>query len=111
VLITRIQSLEKETTEEAKMENDFEVLKGELEAQWKHSETMNEKISEVEMERDAFKTDVELLKKRIDNMEVEWSENENRKSGLENEFRQVVSEKNEVRMTIHRKAYLLIFRE
>lgn len=92
---------------------EFAILKGELEAQWGHTEKNSEKLEsmekekrQIETERDAFKRDVEELEGRIVTMEVEWNESENKRAELEAEVQEtwtvkeiLEKEKLDVRLT------------
>ena len=78
-------------------EEEFEVLRTELEAQWTHTEDMTTKIDELEKakleaehDRDGLRHHVEDLESRINSMEVEWNESENRKNELEAEMEELL---------------------
>ncbi|KAF8227322.1 hypothetical protein L208DRAFT_1405732 [Tricholoma matsutake] len=80
--------------------DDHKVLKMELEAQWTHTEKttariegLEARIIEVERERDAIKHDLE---EKTTNMEVEWTESENKRVELESEVQQVLTYKDEL---------------
>ena len=77
-------------------EKDLEVLKGELEAQWRGTETQTERIAELEQERDALREEAEALHKRMDDMELEWTQSENRKNELEAEMQDAWAAKEDV---------------
>ncbi len=68
-----------------KKDEELGVLKAELEAQWRNTETMGERIAEVERERDEAKRDVEAFTQRMEEMEEDWTQSENRKNELEAE--------------------------
>ena len=68
-----------------KKDGEVGVLKVELEAQWRNTETMGERIAEAERERDEAKRDVEAFTQRMEEMEEEWTLSENRKNELEAE--------------------------
>ena len=77
-------------------DEEFGMLKLELEAQWEHTEKATEKIEtlkggrgELEQERDALKGDVEELQERMGNLEIEWNESENRRAELEGEVQEL----------------------
>ncbi|KAI0706904.1 hypothetical protein C8T65DRAFT_740457 [Cerioporus squamosus] len=71
--------------EALKKDNELSVLKAELEAQWRNTETQSEKITELEKEKEELHGEVEALNARIGEMEVEWAQSENRKNELEAE--------------------------
>ncbi|KAF8176272.1 hypothetical protein BJ912DRAFT_700513 [Pholiota molesta] len=77
-------------------EEEYAVLKSELEAQWQHTEVAGEKVealekerAELEKERDELKAGLEELETRMSTMEVEWQESENRRQELDNELQEV----------------------
>lgn len=77
-------------------DEEYMVLKAELEAQWEHTEKATEKIqalegekSELEAERDALRHDVEELEERMANFEVEWTDTENKRVELEAEVQEL----------------------
>lgn len=77
-------------------DEEFGMLKKELEAQWQHTEKDSEKIEELvkerdelKKERDTLKEDVEDLEAKISNLEVEWNESENKRSELESQMQEV----------------------
>ncbi|TFK36501.1 hypothetical protein BDQ12DRAFT_242419 [Crucibulum laeve] len=81
-------------------DDEYAILKNELEAQWEHTEGASEKISalekgrkELEEERDMLKREVAELEQRMSSMEVEWNESENRKNELEAEVQELWNEK------------------
>lgn len=88
-------------------EEEFDVMKKELEAQWGHTETASETIQdlrkakegaekdtarlehekrEVESERDELAKKYEDLEQRVGDLELEWNESENQKRELETEL-------------------------
>lgn len=81
-------------------DNEYGVLKSELEAQWKHTESTSEKMQEVQQERDALKGDIVILKeeiegfeRRVGEMAVEWNESESRRTELEAEIQETLDVK------------------
>ncbi|TBU28291.1 hypothetical protein BD311DRAFT_839778 [Dichomitus squalens] len=79
-----------------KKDGELGVLKAELEAQWRNTEAMSERIAEAERERDAARRDVEALNQRIGEMEEEWAHAENRKNELEAEAQELLAEREEL---------------
>ncbi len=72
-----------------KKEEDAAVLRAELEAQWRHTEKMNERIEQLTSERDALKVEIDELRERISAMELDYSENENKKNQLDSEIQEL----------------------
>jgi hypothetical protein len=77
-------------------DNEYGVLKTELEAQWTQTEkatgriqSLEAKLVEVEQERDTIKHDLEELEQKTSNMEVEWTESENKNAELERKVQEV----------------------
>ena len=77
-------------------DDEYAMLKAELEAQWDRTAKGSEQIEALEKEnadlvaeRDALKADVEELETRISAMEVEWNESENKKNEHEAELQEV----------------------
>lgn len=94
-------------------DNEYGVLKSELEAQWQHTENVGEMMKERQKERDCLTEEVEGLERRIGEMAVEWNESENRKTEVEGEIREMVDakeaaerEKEEVRSSFLHFAHL-----
>ncbi|KAJ8455282.1 hypothetical protein ONZ51_g12534 [Trametes cubensis] len=76
--------------------NELEVLKAELEAQWRGTEAQTERIAELERERDEVRAEVEALNARISEMENEWTQAENRKNELDAEVQELWAAKEEL---------------
>ena len=77
-------------------DDEYTVLKAELEAQWERTlkvseqtEVLEKENADLTAERDALKSDVEELETRTSAMEVEWNESENKKNDLEIELQEV----------------------
>ncbi|KAI0765470.1 hypothetical protein C8Q74DRAFT_1205632 [Fomes fomentarius] len=77
-------------------DNELGVLKAELEAQWLSTEAQTEKIAQLEKEREELRAEVEALNARIGEMEVEWTQGENRKNELEVEVQELCGEREEL---------------
>lgn len=92
-LVQETVSLQRQLTdareEILQKEEEVNVLRAELEAQWKHTEENGEKIRLLEQERDDFKAEVSALNERIETMEQEWTEAENKRSDTESELQEV----------------------
>ncbi|CDO77565.1 hypothetical protein BN946_scf184926.g2 [Trametes cinnabarina] len=76
--------------------NELEVIKAELEAQWRGTEQQTERIAELEKERDELHGQVETLNARIGEMEAEWTQAENRKNEVEAEMQELWTQKEEL---------------
>ncbi|GLB44159.1 hypothetical protein LshimejAT787_1600890 [Lyophyllum shimeji] len=112
--VTKVQRLEAHTTTlEAELENtklrlqkrdeEYDVLKTELNAQWEHTEKATEKIEglesqvrELESERDALKNDIEELEQRVATVDNEWKESERKRAEFESEIQEVWNYKEEL---------------
>ena len=85
-------------TREEMLRKDEEmgVLKAELEAQWKGTESQTEKITELEKDRGELREEVEALHVRMGEMELDWTQSENRKNELEGEVQELWSTKEDL---------------
>ena len=79
-----------------KKDGELGVLKAELEAQWRHTESMGERIAEAERERDEAKRDVEAFTRRMEEMEEEWTLSKNKKNELEAEVQEIWTAKEDL---------------
>ncbi|KAF8064059.1 hypothetical protein FPV67DRAFT_200335 [Lyophyllum atratum] len=113
-LVTKVQRVEAEnSTLEADLENtklrlqtreeEYGVLKAELNAQWEHTEkatgrieALESQVMDLKKERDALRGDIEELEEKIVNMDADWNESETRKAELENEVQEVWNYKEEL---------------
>ena len=84
-------------------DDELKTLKQEVEAQWANTERMSERVEQSEKAREEAvrgweecKEKLLALEKRVEDMEVEWTESENRKAELENELNSVLTSKEEV---------------
>ena len=77
-------------------DGELGVLKAELEAQWKGTEASSEQIAELEKERDELREEVEALHTRIGEIEIDWTQSENRKNELEAEMQDAWTAKEEL---------------
>ncbi|KAF8654785.1 hypothetical protein AX16_003440 [Volvariella volvacea WC 439] len=120
ILFTRLQSLERvnealeTTTEELRQQlqkrnTEYTMLKGEVEAQWSHTEQASLKIQsletgkvELEVERAELKQKVKSLEEKISNMELEWNDADSKKNTLEAEMEQVWRMKDALEVEKHK---------
>ena len=88
-------AVELAAAQEQLVQKDYEygVLKGELEAQWKHTELASEQTGEMRKEMDGIREEAEALEKRIGEMAVEWNESESQRAQMENELQEMLSVK------------------
>lgn len=71
-------------------DNEYGVLKAELEAQWKHTENGSDKLQEMAREMGALRADIESLERRNGEMAEEWNGSENRRVELESEIQETL---------------------
>jgi len=83
-------------------EEEWKVLKGEVEAQWERTERLGERVGGLEREngellheRDALRGDVESLEEQVGSLERERRECDERRNELEEEVREVWRVKDE----------------
>jgi len=84
---------EEATTALAKKEAEMVVLRNELEAQWKNTERTGESMAKIKEERNVLQSEVVALEAKIESMELEWNDADNRRSEAENAIQEVFSEK------------------
>jgi hypothetical protein len=77
----------------AKKEEEMVVLREELEAQWKNTERAGESIAQLKEERNVLQSEVVALEAKIESMELEWNDADNRRSEAENTLQEVFVEK------------------
>ncbi|KAI9509890.1 hypothetical protein F5148DRAFT_676408 [Russula earlei] len=77
----------------AKKEAEMVVLREELEAQWKNTEQTGVSMANLREERDVLQNEVVALEARIEIMEQEWNDADNRRSEAENSLQEVFAEK------------------
>ncbi|KZT66598.1 hypothetical protein DAEQUDRAFT_674650 [Daedalea quercina L-15889] len=82
--------------ETLRRDSELRTLKDELEAQWRHTEEAGEQINTLTHERDSLKAEVDTLNERISTMEVEWAQGENGKAELEAEIQELLVAKEEL---------------
>ena len=77
----------------AKKEEEVVVLRDELEAQWKNTERTGESMAQLKEERNVLQSEVVALEARIESMELEWNDADNRRSEAENTLHVIFAEK------------------
>ncbi len=77
----------------AKKEEEMTVLREELEAQWKNTERTGESMAQLKEERNVLQSEVVALEAKIESMELEWNDADNRRSEAENALQEVFAEK------------------
>jgi chromosome segregation ATPase len=85
----------------AHKDSEYGVLKSELEAQWKHTESAGERMEEMRREMDVIREEAEGLARRIGEMEEEWNESEHRRTELEAEIQKM----SDVKELLEREKY------
>jgi hypothetical protein len=90
---TLSQEAEKATEALAKKEEEMAVLREELEVQWKNTERAGESIAQLKEERNVLQSEVIALEAKIDSMELEWNDADNRRSEAENTLQEAFVEK------------------
>ena len=87
------QEAETATEALAKKEEEMVVLRDELEAQWKNTERAGESMAQLKEERNVLQSEVVALEAKIESMELEWNDADNRRSEAENALHVVFAEK------------------
>jgi hypothetical protein len=87
------QEVETATKALAKKEEEVVVLRDELEAQWKNTERTGESMAQLKEERNVLQSEVVALEARIESMELEWNDADNRRSEAENTLHVIFAEK------------------
>ena len=77
----------------AKNEGEMVVLRDELEAQWINTERTAESMAQLKEERNVLQSEVVALEAKIESMELEWNDADNRRSEAENTLQEVFVEK------------------
>ncbi len=85
----------------AKKEDEMVVLRNELEAQWKNTEQSGESVARLKEERNVLQSELVALEARIESMELEWNDADNRRSEAENALHVLFAEKDNLE---HEKA-------
>jgi hypothetical protein len=88
---------------EEKRKEEMEILKAEVEAQWKNTEEGGERITvmkkareEAERERDELARNFTALENRVNSMEADFAEGETRRADLEEQLNQALDAKEEL---------------
>jgi hypothetical protein len=87
------QEAEAVTKALAKKEEEVVVLREELEAQWKNTERAGESMAQLKEERNVLQSEVVALEAKIESMELEWNDADNRRSEAENTLHVVFAER------------------
>ena len=87
------QEAEDATKALAKKEDEMVVLRDELEAQWKNTEQSGESVARLKEERNVLQSEIVALEARIESMELEWNDADNRRAEAENALHVVFAEK------------------
>ncbi|KAH9068092.1 hypothetical protein EDB83DRAFT_684060 [Lactarius deliciosus] len=87
------QEAEDATKALAKKEDEMVVLRDELEAQWKNTEQTGEGVARLKEERNVLQSELVALEARIESMELDWNDADNRRSEAENTLHVVFAEK------------------
>jgi chromosome segregation ATPase len=74
-------------------DHEYGILKGELKAQWKHTESASERMEEMRKEMDGIREEAAALEGRIGEMALEWNESESQRSDLESKLQEALSTK------------------
>ena len=77
----------------AKKEAEMVVLRDELEAQWKNTEKTGEGMAQLKEDRNVLQSEVIALEARIESMELEWNDADNRRLEAENALQEAFAEK------------------
>ena len=72
---------------------EMAVLREELEAQWKNTERAGESMAQLKEERNVLQSEVVALEAKIESMELEWNDADNRRSEAENTLHVIFAEK------------------
>ncbi|KAF8903060.1 hypothetical protein CPB85DRAFT_1320703, partial [Mucidula mucida] len=87
---TEVEAAKKEVKDD---QDELRMLKSELEAQWRHSEKMSEKIETLEsaklaleQQRGELQQDIAELHKKIDHMEVDYNDSANKCAEIEQQL-------------------------
>jgi hypothetical protein len=82
-------------------DNDYEILKSELEAQWRQTESSSEQMEEMQKDMEAIREEADGLEKRIGEMAQEWNESESRRTELEEEIQEMSNVKESIERQNH----------
>ena len=87
------QEAEDATKALTKKEDEMVVLREELEAQWKNTEQAGESVARLKEERNVLQSEVVALEARVESMELEWNDADNRRSEAEIALQEVCAER------------------
>jgi chromosome segregation ATPase len=88
--------VEEATEALAKKEEELTILREELEAQWKNTERAGESLAQLKEERNVLQSEVVALEAKMESIELEWNDADNRRSEAENTVQEVFAEKETV---------------
>jgi DNA repair exonuclease SbcCD ATPase subunit len=77
----------------AKKNDELVVLREELEAQWKDTERTGVSMAQLKEERNVLQSEVVALEAKIESMELEWNDADNRRSESDNALHVVFAER------------------
>ena len=76
-----------------KKTDEMALLRDELEAQWKNTEQSGESVARLTEERNVLQSELVALEARIESMELEWNDADNRRSEAEIALQEACAEK------------------
>ncbi|ETW79905.1 hypothetical protein HETIRDRAFT_477546 [Heterobasidion irregulare TC 32-1] len=77
-------------------EQEVSVLTAELEAQWKNTEVTGERMEELKREKAILQNELVSLEGKLESMETDWSNSENKRLQMENEINEALAAKDEL---------------
>ncbi|KAI0045170.1 hypothetical protein FA95DRAFT_1451001, partial [Auriscalpium vulgare] len=77
-------------------EEEMSMLRAELESQWKHTEEAGERLEEMKQERDTLQSELVALEVKVENMELEFNQGENRRVEAEADVQDLVEAKEQL---------------
>ena len=77
-------------------EQEVSVLTAELEAQWKNTEVTSERMEELKREKATLQNELVSLEGKLESMETDWSNSENKRLQMENEINEALAVKDEL---------------
>ena len=91
-----------------KKEDEMVVLRDELEAQWKNTEKTGDCVARLKEERKVLQSEVVALEARIESMELEWDDADNRRSEAGNTLQVALQKRRTLSTRELRYAHILI---
>ncbi|KAI0312792.1 hypothetical protein OF83DRAFT_1066623 [Amylostereum chailletii] len=80
----------------SKKDGELELLRAELEAQWKNTEQAGEHMNALKAEKEAMQHELTEVEGKMETMEIEWNEQETKHAELEAELNEVYAAKEEL---------------